>query len=98
MSFVSNGGKFKLYTVLNGLIFPAHTQPRISFERPISLRVEVSLFVPSPEIEDLNCVSVFNLWAQHKKSFYSIYSIPSCSVCLHLLILLENNLLKAKTR
>jgi hypothetical protein len=22
MSFVSNGGKFKLYTVLNGLIFP----------------------------------------------------------------------------
>jgi hypothetical protein len=34
MSFVSNGGKFKLYTVLNGLIFPP-TQPRISFERPI---------------------------------------------------------------
>jgi hypothetical protein len=22
MSFVSNGGKFKLYTVLNGLLFP----------------------------------------------------------------------------
>jgi hypothetical protein len=35
MSFVSNGGKFKLYTVLNGLIFPTSTQPRISFERPI---------------------------------------------------------------
>jgi hypothetical protein len=35
MSFVSNGGKFKLYTVLNGLIFPTPTQPRISFERPI---------------------------------------------------------------
>jgi hypothetical protein len=33
MSFVSNGGKFKLYTVLNGLIFPTPTQPRISFER-----------------------------------------------------------------
>jgi hypothetical protein len=32
MSFVSNGGKFKLYTVLNGLIFPTPTQPRISFE------------------------------------------------------------------
>jgi hypothetical protein len=35
MSFVSNGGKFKLYTVLNGLIFPTPTQPRISFERAI---------------------------------------------------------------
>jgi hypothetical protein len=35
MSFVSNGEKFKLYTVLNGLIFPTPTQPRISFERPI---------------------------------------------------------------
>jgi hypothetical protein len=35
MSFVSNGGKFKLYTVLNGFIFPTPTQPRISFERPI---------------------------------------------------------------
>jgi hypothetical protein len=35
MSFVSNGGKFKLYTVLNGLIFPTPTQPRISFERTI---------------------------------------------------------------
>jgi hypothetical protein len=32
---VSNGGKFKLYTVLNGLIFPTPTQPRISFERAI---------------------------------------------------------------
>jgi hypothetical protein len=35
MSFVVNGGKFKLYTVLNGLIFPTPTQPRISFERVI---------------------------------------------------------------
>jgi hypothetical protein len=35
MSFVSKGGKFKLYTVLNGLSFPRPTQPRISFERPI---------------------------------------------------------------
>jgi hypothetical protein len=33
MSFVSDGGKFKLYTVLNGLIFPTPTQPRVSFER-----------------------------------------------------------------
>jgi hypothetical protein len=27
---MSNGGKFKLYTVLNGLIFPKPIQPRIS--------------------------------------------------------------------
>jgi hypothetical protein len=27
MSFVSNGGKFKLYTVLNGLLFPTPTSP-----------------------------------------------------------------------
>jgi hypothetical protein len=33
MSFVSNGGKFKFYTVLNGLLFPTPTQSRISFER-----------------------------------------------------------------
>jgi hypothetical protein len=32
---VSNGGKFKHYTVLNGLVFPKPTQPRISFERAI---------------------------------------------------------------
>jgi hypothetical protein len=35
MSFVSNGGKFKLYTVLNGLIFPTPTHPTILFERAI---------------------------------------------------------------
>jgi hypothetical protein len=35
MSFLSNGGKFKLYTVLNALIFPTAAQPRISFERAI---------------------------------------------------------------
>jgi hypothetical protein len=32
---VSNGGKFKLYTVLNGLLFPTPTQPRMLFERAI---------------------------------------------------------------
>jgi hypothetical protein len=49
MSFVSNGGKFKLYTVLDGLIFPTPTQPRISFERAIHLSYNtfVSLSVPS---------------------------------------------------
>jgi hypothetical protein len=43
MSFVSNGGKFKLYTVLNGLIFPTPTQPRISFERTVVLKLNNSI-------------------------------------------------------
>jgi hypothetical protein len=36
----------------------------------ISLRVEVSLFVLSPEMEDRDEVEVGN-WAKHKKTFYS---------------------------
>jgi hypothetical protein len=42
MSFVSNGGKFKLYTVLDGLIFPTPTHPRISFEREIFIRSKIA--------------------------------------------------------
>jgi hypothetical protein len=39
MSFETNGGKFKLHTVLNGLFFPTPAYPRISFEREMkSLR------------------------------------------------------------
>jgi hypothetical protein len=38
--------------------------------KTISLRVEVSLFVLSPEIEDRDDVEVGN-WAKHKKTFYS---------------------------
>jgi hypothetical protein len=37
MSFVSNGGKFKLYTVL---LFSTPTQPRFSFERLILIIVK----------------------------------------------------------
>jgi hypothetical protein len=40
---VANGGKFKLYTVLNGLIFPTPTQPRISFERAILIILQPEL-------------------------------------------------------
>jgi hypothetical protein len=32
---MSNGGKSKLFTVPNGLIFSTPTLPRILFERPI---------------------------------------------------------------
>jgi hypothetical protein len=39
MAIVPNGGKFKFYTVLNGLLFPTPTQPRISFERSIDLLI-----------------------------------------------------------
>jgi hypothetical protein len=68
---MSNGGKFKLYTVQNGLIFPTPTQPRISFERAIDYAIKSSLFVLSPEIEDRDEVEVGN-WAKHKKThFYS---------------------------
>jgi hypothetical protein len=35
MSFVSNGGKFKFYTVPNDLLSSKPTQPRFSFERRI---------------------------------------------------------------
>jgi hypothetical protein len=42
ISFVSNGGKFKLHTVLNVLIFP--TQPRISFERAIRILNDLDNF------------------------------------------------------
>jgi hypothetical protein len=38
MSFVSNGGKFKLCTVLNGLLFSTPTQSRISFEHMMHVR------------------------------------------------------------
>jgi hypothetical protein len=44
MSFLSNSGKFKLYTVLNGLIFPTPTQPRISFERSIQACQTISFY------------------------------------------------------
>jgi hypothetical protein len=43
MSFLSNGGKFKLYTVLNALIFPTPTQPTISFERQIQITITAFL-------------------------------------------------------
>jgi hypothetical protein len=38
MSFVSNGGKFKLYTVPNDLLFQ-FTQPRFLFERMLFINV-----------------------------------------------------------
>jgi hypothetical protein len=44
MPFVPNGGKLKHYTVLNGLIFPTPTQPRISFERANNKDRSVDLY------------------------------------------------------
>jgi hypothetical protein len=54
MSFVSNCGKFKLYTVLNGLLFPTPTHPRISFERAIeySVKSRSESFCAKPRDED----------------------------------------------
>jgi hypothetical protein len=60
MSFVSNGGKFKLYTVLNCLIFLTHTQPRISFERAIfTLFYRRVLFSPRSYVAALLCRTLF---------------------------------------
>jgi signal recognition particle receptor subunit beta len=44
VSFVSNGGKFKFYTVSNGVLFSTPTQPRFSFERMIYQR-NVNMYV-----------------------------------------------------
>jgi hypothetical protein len=42
MLFVSNGGKFKLYTVPNGLVFSMATQPRFSFSMlPLESRLRM---------------------------------------------------------
>jgi hypothetical protein len=41
MSFVSNGGKFKLYTVPDGLFFSTPTQPRFPFELMIEVAKKV---------------------------------------------------------
>jgi hypothetical protein len=65
MSFVSNSGKFKLYTVLNGLIFPPPSQPRISFERAIFIKSVATLRI-------YECV-LKNLVRQKKNStFYLV--------------------------
>jgi hypothetical protein len=64
MSFVSNGGKFKLYTVLNGLIFPTPIQPRISFERPILLMCK-------------NYTVYIKLWFLYKKWNIFVVSVGS---------------------
>jgi hypothetical protein len=51
MLFVSNGGKFKLYTVLNGLIFPTPTQPRISHVIPLkALIFDIIFFCYTPTL------------------------------------------------
>jgi hypothetical protein len=73
MSFLSNGGKFKFYTVLNGLIFPTPTQLRILFERAILL---INLFV----------VVIF-LWFYVKETILSylikiMYVIKSKYLCV----------------
>jgi hypothetical protein len=59
MSFVSNGGKFKLYTVLSGLIFPTPTQLRISFQKKyLQIVQDVSKVVEAPGSSPLDCLAV----------------------------------------
>jgi hypothetical protein len=42
MSFVSNRGKFKLYAVLNGLIFPTPTQSRFHLNARYKQKSEIN--------------------------------------------------------
>jgi hypothetical protein len=57
-NYVPIKGKFKLYTVLNGLIFPIFTQPKISFERAILLIAQgnVDLFTAHKDCHE--CVII----------------------------------------
>jgi hypothetical protein len=67
MSFVSNGGKFKLYSVLNGLLFSTPTQPRISFERMI--QEHLGLHLAFKNTQELNQDNSFLLNNVMTKSF-----------------------------
>jgi hypothetical protein len=73
MSFVSNGGKFKLYTVLNGLIFLTPTQPRISFERAIEHNVFV-LFICNPADTTFSVLFLYALRTRYRDDIYMWHS------------------------
>jgi hypothetical protein len=67
MSFVSNGGKFKLYTVLNGLLFPTPTQPRISFERAIQQNAATGTHYCVKRSYDTLLNSILKTWPLHRR-------------------------------
>jgi hypothetical protein len=75
ISFVSDGGKFKLYTVLNGLIFPTPTQPRISFERAIFSFIDMynysTLILDNDNILRLRVQPIRALYFHPIKNVYS---------------------------
>jgi hypothetical protein len=73
MSFVSNGGKFKLYTVLNGLVFPTPTQPRISLERGIANVTAISI---SSQRYTLFAILICVLLRRHLYLFIMQYYLP----------------------
>jgi hypothetical protein len=55
------------------------TDARISVSLTVSLRVEMSFFVLSPEIEDRGAVEVDN-WAKHKKTLYILNYNVFCKI------------------
>jgi hypothetical protein len=62
-------GNSKLYTVLNSLIFPTHTQPRISFEHAIQEEAHAATFnlLPAKSKERyLNVLERFRDWMRTK--------------------------------
>jgi hypothetical protein len=72
MSFVSNDGKFKLYTVLNGLIFPTPTQPRISFERAIQKIYNSNLGHSKFAVKPMFIIKVPKYFCLRRKLYISI--------------------------
>jgi hypothetical protein len=76
MLFVSNGGKFKLYTVLDSLIFPTPTQPRISFERAI-LTVYPTTFFAQSLIRKKNGFEVIFFDRNILKTYYFTLFYPT---------------------
>jgi hypothetical protein len=86
MLFVSNGGKFKLYTVPNGLLFSTPPEPRFSFERMILIIVVISLkkVLDSRRRENASCSGVFTVILELKKM---ILLVP---LLIYLFIYLRN--------
>jgi hypothetical protein len=89
MSFLSNGGKFKLYTIANGLLFSTPTQLRFSFERMILCTPSglVDLQVISNKRDQIFWLKLFD---KNKKERVAILGstlhaskISSCHFTLH---------------
>jgi hypothetical protein len=75
---MSNGGKFKLYTVLNGLIFPKPIQPRLSHNLNFYIMINdifhprSKLYNVASSIFGVNCGVGGSLIKKKKKHYIEI--------------------------